>query len=105
MMASLAKKAADKLAKAGGCLTSIIGQGLLAKSAIKRELKEAMLAEWTVAWKSGSEGRQTKVFWTEPDLKKGEQLMKLSRPRLGIMAASWLRICPPEKTVCHHRTE
>jgi hypothetical protein len=53
-------------------LTSIIGQGLLAKSAIKRELKEAMLAEFTLAWKSGSEGRQTilKVFWPEPDLKK-----------------------------------
>jgi hypothetical protein len=51
-------------------LTSIIGQGLLAKSAIKRELNEAMLAEFTLAWKSGSEGRQTKVFWPEPDLKK-----------------------------------
>jgi hypothetical protein len=30
-------------------LTSIIGQGLLAKSAIKRELKEAMLEGWTLA--------------------------------------------------------
>jgi hypothetical protein len=79
-------KAADKLAKAGGCLTSVIGQGLLAKSAIKKELKEAMLAEWTLAWKSASEGRQTKIFWPEPDLKKSEQLIKLSRPMFGIMA-------------------
>jgi hypothetical protein len=58
----------------------------LAKSAIKRELKEAMLAECTLAWKSASEGRQTKVFWPEPDLKKSEQLIKLSRPTLGRMA-------------------
>jgi hypothetical protein len=48
----IGNKAADKLAKSGGCLTSVIGQGLLAKSAIKRELKEALLAEWTLAWKS-----------------------------------------------------
>jgi ribonuclease HI len=48
----IGNEAADKLAKAGGCLTSVIGQGLLAKSAIKRELKEALLAEWTLAWKS-----------------------------------------------------
>jgi hypothetical protein len=51
-----------------------------------RELKEAMLAEWNLVWKSASEGRQTKVFWPEPDLKKSEQLMKLSRPTLGIMS-------------------
>jgi hypothetical protein len=57
----IGNEAADKLAKAGGCLTSVIGQGLLAKSAVNRELKEAMLAEWTLAWKSASEGRQTKV--------------------------------------------
>jgi ribonuclease HI len=59
----LGNEATDKLAKGGGCSTSIIGQGILAKSAIKKELKEAMLAEWTLAWKSASEGRQTKVFW------------------------------------------
>jgi hypothetical protein len=82
----IGNEADDKLAKAGGCLTSVIGQGLLAKSAIKRELKEAMLAEWTLAWKSASEGRQTKVFWPEPDLKKSEQLIKLSQPTLGRMA-------------------
>jgi hypothetical protein len=29
---------------------------------------------------------QTKVFWPEPDLKKSEQLLKLSRPTLGRMA-------------------
>jgi ribonuclease HI len=74
----IGNEAANKLAKAGGCSTSVIGQGLLAKSAIKRELIEAMLAEWTLAWKSVSEGRQTKVFWPEPDLKKSEQLIKLS---------------------------
>jgi ribonuclease HI len=50
----IGNEAADKLAKAGGCSTSVIGQGLLAKSAIKRELKEAMLAEWTLVWKSAS---------------------------------------------------
>jgi hypothetical protein len=82
----IGNEAANRLAKAGGCSTSVIGQGLLAKSAIKRELKEAMLAEWTLAWKSVSEGRQTKVFWPEPDLKKSEQLIKLSRAMLGRMA-------------------
>jgi ribonuclease HI len=82
----IGNEAANKFAKAGGCSTSVIGQGLLAKSAIKRELKEAMLAEWTLAWKSESEGRQTKVFWPEPDLKKSGQLIKLSRPTLGRMA-------------------
>jgi hypothetical protein len=82
----IGNEAAKKLAKAGGCLTSVIDQGLLGKSAIQKELKEAMLAEWTLAWKSASEGRQTKVFWPEPDLKKSEQLIKLSRPMLGMMA-------------------
>jgi hypothetical protein len=82
----IGNKAADKLAKAGGCSTSVIGQGILAKSAIKRELKEAMLAEWTLAWKSASEGRQIKVFWPEPDLKKSERLIKLSCPMLGMIA-------------------
>jgi hypothetical protein len=82
----ICNEAADKLAKAGGCSTSVIGQGLLAKSAIKKELKEAMFAEWTLAWKSESEERHMKVFWPEPDLKKSEQLMKLSRPTLGTMA-------------------
>jgi ribonuclease HI len=32
----IGNEAADTLAKAGGCLTSVIGQGLVAKSAIKR---------------------------------------------------------------------
>jgi hypothetical protein len=82
----IGNEAADKLAKAGGCSTSIINQALLAKSAIKKELKETMLAEWTLAWKSASEGRQIKVFWPEPDLKKSEQLIKLSLPTLGMMA-------------------
>jgi hypothetical protein len=45
-----------------------------------------MLAEWTLAWKSALEGRQTKVFWPEPDLKKSKQLIKLSRPMLGMRA-------------------
>jgi ribonuclease HI len=35
----IGNEAAGRLAKAGGCSTSVIGQGLLAKSAIKRELK------------------------------------------------------------------
>jgi ribonuclease HI len=33
----IGNEAADRLAKAGGCSTSVIGQGLVAKSAIKRE--------------------------------------------------------------------
>jgi hypothetical protein len=98
-------KAADKLAKAGGWSTSVIGKGLLAKSAIKQELKESMLAEWTTTWKSVTKGRQTKVFWPEPDLKKSEQLMTIGSTQVGKNGMFWLRFCIPEKTICHHRTE
>jgi hypothetical protein len=72
----LGNKEADKLAKAGGNSTSVLGSGLTAKSAIKRELKDNMLSEWTKRWQSTTDYRQTKVWYPAPDMPKSKQLMK-----------------------------
>jgi ribonuclease HI len=42
----LGNKEADKLAKVGCKSTQVLGSGLTAKSAIRKELKDNMLDEW-----------------------------------------------------------
>jgi hypothetical protein len=63
--------------------TSVLGSGLTAKSAIKRELKDNMESEWTRRWQSSTDFRQTKVWYPAPDMQKSEQLMKHTRPTVG----------------------
>jgi ribonuclease HI len=74
----LGNKEADKLAKAGGNSTLVLGLGLTAKSAIKKELREYLLSEWTTRWQSTAGHRQTKVWYPAPDVPKSDQLMKHS---------------------------
>jgi ribonuclease HI len=57
----LGNEEADKLAKAGGNSTAVLGSGLTAKSAIKKELKEDMISKWTERWQSSVDYRQSKV--------------------------------------------
>jgi ribonuclease HI len=57
----LGNEEADKLAKAGGSSTAVLGSGLTAKSAIWKELKENMISKWTERWQSSENFRQTKV--------------------------------------------
>jgi hypothetical protein len=45
MRRKIVNEEADKLAKAGGNSTSVLGSGLTVKSAIKRELKDNMHAQ------------------------------------------------------------
>ena len=82
----LGNEEADQLAKDGGNSTAVLGTGLTAKSAIKKELKECMILKWTERWQSSEEYRQTKVWYPTPDMPKSEQLMSLSRPTVGRMA-------------------
>jgi ribonuclease HI len=58
----LGNEKADKLAKAGGKSTSVLGSGLTVKSAIKKELGEYLLSKWTTRWQSTAGHRQTKVW-------------------------------------------
>jgi ribonuclease HI len=74
---------ADKLAKAGGNSTAVLGTGATAKSAIKKELKENMTNEWNQRWQSTIEYRQTKVWFPAIDIPKSEILMKHTRPTVG----------------------
>jgi ribonuclease HI len=64
----LGNEEADKLAKAGGNSTVVLGSGLTAKSAIRRELKEDMISKWTKRWQLTDDFRQTKVWYPTPDL-------------------------------------
>jgi hypothetical protein len=64
-------------------LASVLGSGLTAKSAIKRELKDNMLSEWTIRWQSSTDFRQNKVWYPAPDMPKSKQLMKHTRPTIG----------------------
>jgi ribonuclease HI len=48
----LGNEEAYQVAKAGGNSTAVLGSGLTAKSAIKKELKEAMIFKWTERWQS-----------------------------------------------------
>jgi hypothetical protein len=74
----LGNEEADQLAKAGGNSTVVLGSGLIAKSAIRKELKENMISEWT------EQGPQTtKVWYTTPDLPKSDQLLKHARITVG----------------------
>jgi ribonuclease HI len=58
----LGNEEADRLAKAGGNSTAVLGSGLTAKSAIRKELKENMISKWTERWQSSEDFRQTKVW-------------------------------------------
>jgi ribonuclease HI len=82
-MGILGNKVADKLAKAEGNSTSVLGSGLTAKSPIKKELREYLLSEWTTRWQSTAGHRQTKVWYPAPDMPKSKQLMKHTRPAVG----------------------
>jgi ribonuclease HI len=66
----LGSEEADQLAKAGGNSTDVLGYGLIAKSAIRKELKENMISKWTKRWQSTVDFRQTKVWYPTPDLPK-----------------------------------
>ncbi len=79
----LGNEEADNLAKAGGNSNAVLGSGLTAKSAIRRELKEDMISKWTERWQSTDEYRQTKVWYPSPDLPKSDQLLKLARTTVG----------------------
>jgi hypothetical protein len=46
----LGNEEADKLAKAGGNSTAVLGTGATAKSTIKKELKDNMNNEWNHRW-------------------------------------------------------
>jgi hypothetical protein len=61
----------------------VLGSGLTAKSAIKKELREYLLSEWTKRWQSTADYRQTKVWYPAPDMPKSKQLMKHTRPTVG----------------------
>jgi hypothetical protein len=62
----LGNEEADKLANAGGTSTAVLGSGLTAKNAIRRELKEDMISKWTKRWKLTDDFRQTKVWYPHP---------------------------------------
>jgi hypothetical protein len=79
----LGNEEADKVAKAGGNSTAVLGSGLTAKSAIIRELKEDMISKWTERWQSTDDYRQTKVWYPTPDLEKSDQLLKHARSTEG----------------------
>jgi hypothetical protein len=82
----LGNEEADQLAKAGGNSTCVLGSGLTAKSAIRKELKEDMISKWTERWQSSVDYRQTKVWYPTPDLQKSDQLMKYARSVVGQIA-------------------
>jgi ribonuclease HI len=82
-MGILGNKEADKLAKAGGNSTAVLGTGATVKSAIKKELKENMTNEWNRRWQSTIDYRQTKVWFPTIDIPKSEILMKHTRPTVG----------------------
>jgi hypothetical protein len=79
----LGNEEADKLAKAGGNSTAVLGSGLTAKSAIKRELKEDIITRWTKRCQSTDDFRQTSVWYPTPDLPKSDQLLKHARSTVG----------------------
>jgi ribonuclease HI len=82
----LGNEEADQLAKAGGNSTAVLGSGLTAKSAIRKELKEDMISKWRERWQSLVDYRQTKVWYPTPDLQKSDQLMKYARSVVGQIA-------------------
>jgi ribonuclease HI len=82
----LVNEEADQLAKAGGNSTAVLGSGLTAKSAIRKELKEEMISKWTERWQSSVDYRQTKVWYPTPDLPKSDQLIKYARSVVGRIA-------------------
>jgi hypothetical protein len=61
----------------------VLGSGLTAKSAIKRELKENMINEWNNRWQSTTDYRQTKVWFPATDIPKSEKLIRHTRPTVG----------------------
>jgi hypothetical protein len=75
----LGNEEADQVAKAGGNSTAVLGSGLTAKSAIRRELKEDMISRWTKRWQSTEDYRQTRVWYPTPDLPKSDLLLKHAR--------------------------
>jgi hypothetical protein len=79
----LGNEEADKLAKAEGNFSAVLGTGATAKSAIKKEPKENMTNEWNHRWQSTIDYRQTKVWFPAYDIPKSEKLMKHTRPRVG----------------------
>jgi hypothetical protein len=64
----------------------VLGSGLTAKSAVKKELKDNMMDEWNKRWKSSTDFRQTKARYPAPDMQKSKQLMKHTRATVGRMA-------------------
>jgi ribonuclease HI len=54
----LGNEEADQLAKAGGNSTVVLGSGLIAKSAIRKELNENMISEWTERWPSNEDHKR-----------------------------------------------
>jgi hypothetical protein len=79
----LGNKAADKLAKAGGNSTAVLGTDVTVKSAIKKELKENMIEEWNHRWQATIDYRQTKVWFPATDIPMSVKLMKHTRPTVG----------------------
>jgi hypothetical protein len=63
----------------------VLGSGLTAKSAIRKELKEDMISKWTERWQSSVDFRQSKVWFPSPDQPKSNQLMKHARSTVGLM--------------------
>jgi hypothetical protein len=63
----------------------VLGYGLTAKSAIKKELKEDMISKWTERCQSLVDFRQSKVWFPTPDLPKSDQLMKHAGSTVGRM--------------------
>jgi hypothetical protein len=81
----LGNEEADKLAKAGGNSTAVLGSGLTDKSAIRKELKQDMISKWTERWQSSVDYRQSKVWFPTPDLPKSNQLMTHARSMVGLI--------------------
>jgi hypothetical protein len=79
----LGNEEADQLAKAGGKSTAVLGSGLTAKSAMKKELKDAMIFKWTERWQSPVDYIQSKVWYPTPEQQKSDQLMKYARSMVG----------------------
>jgi hypothetical protein len=82
----LGNEEADKLAKAGGNSTAVLGSGLTAKSAVRKELKENMISKWTEIWQSYEDFRRTKVWYPTPDQPKSDKLLKHARSEVGRIA-------------------
>ena len=77
---------ADTLAKKG----TLLGEGpatelLTPKALQKKEIRLYYTQKWRQEWKSYAAARQTKIWFTKPDLRKSQKLLTRNRNTLGIL--------------------